>query len=393
MTSRQKRVGSAFAAVCVLVALVISFAPSASSAESADLIFAREQLRNCQLQQALTNLTSAERTAANRCVSAQTKLINSLTAVSPSPSPSTSTSSPPSPSPSPSPSPTGSPSPTPSPSPTVGPTGRVCAPFPAMPDASCTGPRPGTVFKSCPNLLSPNTVYDSCLWQNTNVLGAKGAIVRNSKLVGGVMMLGYDSSLGMVITDTEIDGTGYNDPASYAAIGQAGYTCLRCNIHHTGMGARYDFNVTIRDSWLHDFRQLDPGAHMSGIGSNGGSNNVIEHNVIDCPQMACSGAMVAYGDFHPVSDLLAKNNLFNSPGSFCLYAGSAPGSGKPYPVATNMRYIDNLWGRKYDPGPQPGQSGPRCGQFGPVYPGSWTSGGSSVWTGNRWQDGSGTINP
>jgi len=202
----------------------------------------------------------------------------------------------------------------------------------------------------------------------------------------------YDELRNLRLVDVEVAGGPGSSPNGEAAIGPHGWSCLRCNVHDTGRGANFGTNVRIEDSWFHDFVQVGA-AHMSAAGSNGGQHVVILHNNLDCQVKACSGALVAYGDFDPIDDITYEKNLLNSPGSYCLYAGSTPGSGKPFPIATNVRVIDNLWGRKYDPGPNPPLSGPRCGQFGPVSPGTWQPGGSSIWTGNRWQDGSGTINP
>ena len=194
--------------------------------------------------------------------------------------------------------------------------------------------------------------------------------------MGGQVDAGYGGQSGLRLIDVEIDG-GNRD--NTAGIGEDNYTCIRCNVWRTGRGANAGTNVVIRDSWFHDFYKT-PDAHMSGIGTNGGNNNQIVHNNIDCQETACSGAFVMYGDFERIDNILVQNNLFNSPGSYCTYAGSI--SGKPYPHGTNIRYLDNLFGKKYTS---------VCGMYGPVT--GWENNTGNIWTGNRWQDGSGLVTP
>jgi hypothetical protein len=177
--------------------------------------------------------------------------------------------------------------------------------------------------------------------------------------------------------DVEIDGEN-SDPTHQSAIGNDNYTCIRCNVWRTGRGANLGHNVVIRDSWFHNFYKGPDAPHMSAIGSNGGTNYQIIHNNLDCQETACSGALVMYGDFSAVSNVLVQNNLFNTPGSYCTYGGSV--GGKAYPHATNVRYIDNLFGKKYTS---------VCGMYGPFT--SWENNAGNAWSGNRWQDGSGSV--
>ena len=384
MTSTAKRASAILAAIFVLIVVVATLARPAGSAESADLTFAREQLRNCQLLLTLPNLTSAERTAANRCVSAQTKLINALTAGTPSPSASVSPSVSPSASPSPSVSPTVSPTPSatpsPSPTPTSGP--RACPDFPAMPDASCTGVPPGVSLHACDTTIVLPGIYDSCLFAGGVYIQAANVTITRSRMTGIVRGSNYyDSGRNLRLVDVEIDGGTAIDPNGQAAIGQDGWSCLRCHVHHTGRGASIGSNVEIRDSYFHDFGSV-AGAHVSAAGSNGGAHNRIIHNNLDCAIApgrggGCSGALVIYGDFAPVDDWIVSNNLFNAISAYCTYAGSTGvASGKPYPHGTNIRYTDNLFGMKY---------WTNCSQYGPVAAWEWNAG--DAWSNNRYTDG------
>lgn len=268
------------------------------------------------------------------------------------------------------------------------PTGQ-CPAFPAFPDASCTGwQHTGVTLHDCDTTLTDNNAtYDGCLFDGGIVVVGTNITVKRSKITG-IVSANWDANgslRGLTLTDVEIDGSPYFDPFGQAAIGLDNYTCVRCNVHNTGRGANFRNNVRIEDSYFHDFVYVS-GAHQSAIGSNGGSNNTILHNNIQCNGVGgsgCSGALVMYGDFDPVDNILVQNNLFNTDGSYCTYAGSAGvASGKPYPHGTNVRYVDNRFGKKYYSG---------CGDNGPVA--AWENNSGNVWSGNAWADGSGAVNP
>lgn len=266
---------------------------------------------------------------------------------------------------------------------------RACPAFPAFPDASCTGVIPGTVLKNCNGMVQQdNVVLEGCLFTGGVTIEARNVTIKNSKIKGMVAadyILNWDLS-GLKLIDVEIDGTGYVTANGESAIGYNNYSCLRCNIHGSGRGFNFANGVTITDSWAHDFTYVD-GAHQSAAGSNGGSNNVVTHNRLDCGSQGCSGALVMYGDFDPVDNNVIKNNLFDG-GSYCLYGGSTgESSGKKYPHGTNIKILDNRFGKKY-----PSEGGPsRCGWYGPVA--AWENNAGNVWSGNAWEDGSGSVNP
>lgn len=264
-----------------------------------------------------------------------------------------------------------------------------CPAFPAFPDANCTGwQHTGVTLHDCDTTLTENNAtYDSCEFDGGVVVVGTNITIKRSKITG-IVSPNWDANgslRGLTLTDVEIDGSPYFDPFGQAAIGLDNYTCIRCNVHNTGRGANLRNNVRIEDSYFHDFVYVD-GAHQSAIGSNGGSGNTILHNNIQCNGVGgsgCSGAFVMYGDFDPVDDVLVQNNLFNTDGSFCTYAGSAGvASGKAYPHGTNIRYLNNRFGKKYYSS---------CGDAGPVA--AWEANSGNVWSGNAWADGSGAVNP
>jgi hypothetical protein len=255
-----------------------------------------------------------------------------------------------------------------------------CGPFPSVPDETCTGWRyTGVELRPCPNEITESGVtLDGCLFENGLEVDAANVTITRSRIEGVIQPHGDLQNLKLV--DVEIDGTGRLDPNAETAIGNSNYSCIRCHVHGTGRGARMGNNVHIEDSYFHGF-PFQEGFHKTAIGANGGGNYTVIHNNLECSVSGCSAALSLYGDFAPIHDVLIMNNLFNTTGSYCTYGGSV--SSKPYPDGTNIRYIDNLFGKKYHS---------ECGIYGPVT--SWDSQNEgNVWEGNRWQDGSGPVTP
>jgi hypothetical protein len=261
----------------------------------------------------------------------------------------------------------------------------VCPAFPGFPDASCTGWQHTGVklhTNNCPGKITkPNSTYDGCLFKDGIAVAAGDVTIKRSRIEG---IVGQANSTGdgdlnnLQLIDVEIDGGG-NPDFNQAAIGISNYSCVRCNIHSTGRGANIGQNVTFRESYIHDFVYSN-GAHQTAIGSHGGGNYSIVHNNLQCNSnsQGCSSALSFYGDDAQVNGALVQNNLFNTDGSYCTYAGSV--QGKAYPHGINIRYIDNRFGKKF---------GGKCAYYGPVA--CYEDNPGNVWQGNSWQDGSGAV--
>lgn len=259
----------------------------------------------------------------------------------------------------------------------------ACPGFPRFPDENCTGYKhTGVKLRDCPNTVTKNNAkLDGCRFTNgLTIEGTNVTISRSLVLgkVGGTYKTDW-SLVGLRLIDVEIDGGGKVDPNGEAAIGNDDYTCIRCHIHGTGRGANMRKNVHIEDSYLHGWVYVN-GAHQTAIGSNGGSNYKVIHNNLVCDSDGCSAALSLYGDFEPINNALIERNLFNTNGGYCTYGGST--SAKPFPIGTNIRYVNNLFGKKF---------GPKCGYYGPVATFEFHAG--NVWSGNAWQDGSGPVKP
>lgn len=257
--------------------------------------------------------------------------------------------------------------------------------YPNFPDESCTGWQHTGVSlhtSACPTTITTdNATYDSCRFTGALLIDASNVTITRSKIEGRVVPINSpdDSLRGLTLTDVEIDGQGEWD-FNQSAIGNSDYTCTRCHIHSTGRGANIIENVLIQDSYLHGWVTQE-GDHETAIGSNGGSGNQVVHNNVACDSSGCSSALSLYGDFEQINDWLIEKNLFTtSSGGYCTHAGSD--ADKPFPNATNVRYIDNHFSKQYNA---------QCGVFGPVT--SWAFNTGNVWSGNVWADGSGAVNP
>ncbi len=263
-----------------------------------------------------------------------------------------------------------SPSPSPSPSGTPPPSG--------FPDADSTGVPAGVVLTVHHGNLTITT--DGAVVEELDIRGclrirADDVTVRRTRVRGEPCDNRHQVDLGVGVTgavleDVEIDGM---DIDSFGAgIGNVGYTCRRCDIHHVGVGANMVRDVVVEDSWIHDIHYAN-GSHNEAILSNGGSGFVVRGNRLDSNlEDGTSSALSLYGDFEQVRDALVERNLFNG-GGFCVYAGSV--DGKPYPVAANTRFLDNHFGRELTD---------QCGWYGPVT--AYRAGNGNVWSGNVWHD-------
>ena len=188
------------------------------------------------------------------------------------------------------------------------------------------------------------------------------------------------------ITDSTVKGGTWSD----GAIWGSNITALRVNV----TGGQHSFHCadtcSVVDSWLHD--QYNPSGqsyHNNAFITNGGSNMVVNHNTLACTPLlnstngGCTADVSLFGDFEPVNNVTVENNLLkanNSSISYCAYGGYQPT--KAYPVATNIKFLNNVFER--------GANG-KCGVYGPVTS-FQTSATGNTWSGNAFDDGT-AINP
>jgi hypothetical protein len=160
-----------------------------------------------------------------------------------------------------------------------------------------------------------------------------------------------------------------------AVYGTCPFVLRHSRITDVGTGIRITSGATIEGNYVVASHAVPgSGSHRSGLGLNGGSGNVVTGNTIECAGEGCSGALVMYGDFEQVRDVLVERNLLNTTGSYCAYAGSS--ESKEFPLSQDVRFIDNSFGRAHHE---------TCGRFGPVA-GRHPDSAGFVWEGNVWAD-------
>ena len=257
------------------------------------------------------------------------------------------------------------------------------APVSGFPDGSNTGVPAGTAltrYSGPCTITSPVTINAvdarSC---EALFIRSEGVVITNSMLPR--IDAGDYGGISVSITDSFVDGGRY----VHGAIVGVNITAVRVNV----VGAHHSFqcwdDCTLIDSWLHG-QYMPPGAttHHDGFLSNGGSNMVVRGNTIHCDVQSnsagggCTADLALIGDFDPHNNVLIERNLFkanNSGASYCVYGGFDPG--KPHGVATNVRFVDNVFER----GPNR-----KCGLYGPATDFN-TAAPGNVWSGNRWNDG------
>ncbi|GHJ55146.1 hypothetical protein Nm8I071_44530 [Nonomuraea sp. TT08I-71] len=278
--------------------------------------------------------------------------------------------------------PSASPTPSPTRSATPPPAPGACPPFPAFPDENCTGwQHTGVKLRDCDgDIRTSGITLDGCYFPRDLKIVAKNVTIKRSHVKGSVYaswMTDWDFQ-NLTLIDVEVEDEGNATP-DRAAIGGPNFTCIRCHVHNTGTGISMGDNVTIRDSYAHDFTYTE-GAHQAAAGANGGANLTLIHNNLECSRVnvspdkqGCSSALSLY-DEPTIDNVLVQNNLFNTAGGYCTYGGG--------PNGTNIRYLDNRFGKKFNP---------RCGSYGPVA--AYRNNSGNVWQGNLWADGSGPVGP
>lgn len=267
-------------------------------------------------------------------------------------------------------------------------------PVSGFPDASNTGPPPGTSFTTSSgdiNITTNGTVLDSRFHTGTITVNANNVTIQNCKVdasgqnYGIGLMTGHT---GLTVDHCEVYGVpiNANRPASHVL------TAIACdfdasmanveikynNVHHIE-NAIGGGNLNIHDNYLHDFAIWQVGAdtdHTDGVqtnGSNGVGGMQIIHNTIiavctagDLASPASpvpgSSCIALSTDMH---DLVISNNLLAS-GSNTLYGNAQNGVGS----STNTVITNNHFSNQY------------AGLGGGVFSGFNPASSGFVWSGN-----------
>ncbi len=251
---------------------------------------------------------------------------------------------------------------------------------------------PGTTNTGVPAGATLKKYTGSCTITSTVTISgidasSCGAILvkANNVVIAGSLLPRIDATAGGIDSITVTDSTVNGGTWSGGAIWGENITALRVNVTGGQHSVHCAGNCSVTDSWLHD--QYNPARqsyHNNAFLTNGGANMVLNHNNLACTPLlnstggGCTADVSLFGDFAPVTNVTVENNLLmanNSSISYCAYGGHEPS--KAYPVATDIRFIDNVFER--------GANG-KCGAYGPATS-FQTNATGYVWSGNAFDDG------
>ncbi|WP_158230805.1 DUF4082 domain-containing protein [Frankia sp. CcI49] len=268
-------------------------------------------------------------------------------------------------------------------------TSGVSAPPSAWPGPDSTGVKPGVALTPSGSITvtKDNTVISGLDITGTITVRAKNVTIRNVRVHGcgdrGAIDAGYvEDRVGpTLVEDVEVSGDGL--ACDRTGVGNSNMTIRRADIHGFRAGIYSDGNTVVENSWVHDLYS-NHSSHMDGFLSNGGSNLTLVGNNIECAvpdgNDMCSGSVGLFGDFAPIQNVLIRYNLFNTQGAYCVYGGS--GAQKAFPLASNVRILDNTFGRRYHP---------TCGTYGTIAGFESVNGNQA--SGNVWVDTGATVTP
>lgn len=142
-------------------------------------------------------------------------------------------------------------------------------------------------------ITQPNTVIDGLEVRGTITINAPGAIIKNSRIIGGAkaqstgLVNNVVSGASFTIIDSEIAAA--TEDTLWNGIYGSNFTAERVNVHRVVDPVRVlGGNVVVRDSWLHDNTYLvaDPlrggtPTHDDSIQIQAGSGILIEGNRLE----------------------------------------------------------------------------------------------------------------
>jgi hypothetical protein len=273
--------------------------------------------------------------------------------------------------------------------------GSNCMPKPSAcgyPDMTNTGTLPGitrTAVSGTVTLSTAGQLYENKTVTGSIVVTASNVTIRNVKVINtAYWAISSRSQNGnpqnLQIQDVEIDLQGDED--SYGIL-EDNFTAVRTLIHNGSDCGHLGANATFRDSFCsvgpdtnNDgyadsttfCNQNAPGSssppHFDGYSTDGGSNQVYDHNTIRNPCSQTSAILIS-SNSGSVSKVSITDNLLDG-GGYTLYcAATSPG------VSGGETVTGNRIARNYRP---------QGGYYGPV---AYCSGGGvTSWGGNVWDD-------
>jgi hypothetical protein len=257
-----------------------------------------------------------------------------------------------------------------------------------FPGPANTGVPAGTSLseytKNCTVTKSGTVITGKLIECDPLEINTTDVTISRSKVIGSIDTT-ENTNESFVLEDSEVDGGVVQRPA----LGLTNMTVRRSNVHGGQANILCFANCDIRDSWVHTPGLADGAAwHLDGVLSNavdgsGRSNVTLIHNTIVCDTPAnsagggCSADVGLFADFGPVSNVVARNNMFGASEdiSYCVYGGSS--TKKFSSGVRNIQFEDNVFKRGKNH---------KCAAFGPITSFDASLPGN-VWKNNVWEDG------
>jgi len=224
----------------------------------------------------------------------------------------------------------------------------------------------------------PGTIIENVSITGMLTVSASNVTIRNFKLNGGQYGI-KGSSPGLIIEDGEI----YNI-TSAGFIG-SNATLRRLNIHDSGGDAlKLTNNVLVEGCWIHRLGKTAD-AHADGNQTRSGKNLTFRGNNFDMPNPGSpnypgapyksNANFIISTAVGPIDNILIEGNWLNG-GNYTIYSID---KGRGYGFPTNVRVINNKFGRDNAGYPDKITARIRTGSF-------------SQWSGNVWEDNGQPLN-
>ena len=222
----------------------------------------------------------------------------------------------------------------------------------STPPAGSVGVPPGTALRPSGSFTAdtPGQVVDGLDVSGSIVVTAPNVVIRNSRFTGTggtPWAIQTQGSGSVLIQDVTIRGD-YTD----AGIAYANWTAQRVEIvGMTNDGAKMGNNVSISDSWIHDFTPTS-GAHADGLQLiEDVGNIVIQNNRIDPGGgVGANSAIFLSPDIGPqvngAGPITVSGNQLGGGGYTLYVVGGSNGA-----VLTDVRVTGNRWLRDEQYGP------------------------------------------
>jgi hypothetical protein len=219
----------------------------------------------------------------------------------------------------------------------------------AYPNPATTGVPDGWTPRSTHNgdltVTTPGTVIEDTLITGDLQVRATGVTVRRTRVLGIIWNQYSDTEQfgGLLIEDVEVGPDSGVKDWGHGAVGTAGYTARRVEIHNVTDGFRVSGdNIVIEDSFVKLAAIAGECNHLDGVqGYGGGTNVVVTHNTFDA-RGSCGNAAVFFADSSPHADV-EDNILLGGAYSLRLQQAEVPATF----IAIDNRIVQN----SYDSGP------------------------------------------